>query len=522
MGTLTIVLPSAHSGGAVEAVFQDNREMIETASSPELDISYLAWYADVEHTVHEITSGHRLVLDYHLFTNEATRQQAATVVERKKLVPSTLRAIRRSEQAKVAEFHWPFAYMLEHKYSESKLRFDHLKGLDHVRTQILQQACEDEGFVLGLAHIKYEVSGYCDEPYAGYGGHCGDPYNQNDDIDAHDYNVHEQDHSFTLMNITLIDGQECVEDVVFKEVNILQPEWFENRDKDEKRHDPDGETTCTTHYYRDSCLLILPRNRYEDLILGSTTTSLKQARALLHSLVHKLKEAKRNSSDSNLDSSIGSAKSQLGSLCRIFLRNSWLDEQLFTAAIILDEPSVIYDLARRDETQISEDQFLEIGRAMPFEVSVPGQWKKATAIAAQMSRKISTTWAALSAVRVGFEESFRSKEPMGDYISVDSLRGWAFSVLEKLLKVVHVLDNEDVQSLISAIHVHNDVKLFLSKIVLPFIKRNMTDRNFTLIPLCFIQRVREWQSSSRDRHSMLQRGGWQPTTRLAAKPRSRD
>ena len=70
-GSLVIVLPSAHSGGALHLRHGDKEVIHESSSKfnepPYDSVSWIAFYSDVEHEVAVVESGYRVTLTYNLY-----------------------------------------------------------------------------------------------------------------------------------------------------------------------------------------------------------------------------------------------------------------------------------------------------------------------------------------------------------------------------------------------------------------------------------------------------------------------
>ena len=79
--TLVIALPSEHTGGDVVVQLRDEEQILKTQGLCDFGYSYLAWYADVNHSVSKIESGHRLVLTYNLIHQASDSCRMATVLD---------------------------------------------------------------------------------------------------------------------------------------------------------------------------------------------------------------------------------------------------------------------------------------------------------------------------------------------------------------------------------------------------------------------------------------------------------
>ena len=79
-GTLVMVLPSAHRGGEL-VVRHAGREVVVDLSGGEVsEIAFAAFYADCEHEVRPIASGHRVCLIFNLIQTRAAAGRGKPVV----------------------------------------------------------------------------------------------------------------------------------------------------------------------------------------------------------------------------------------------------------------------------------------------------------------------------------------------------------------------------------------------------------------------------------------------------------
>ena len=428
-----------------------------------------------------LTSGYRLVLNYNLvYTNGTPFPRAETVLERKRFIPLALRALRRSELEADAGLKWPLAYMLKCKYDAQNLGLEHLRGIDHIRAQILQQDCQKEGFSLCSAHIERTVLGGCEEAYSydRYDRYSG---GYDDDDNAHHDTLEETDSTLELTNIVLPNGTVCAQGVKFGMEDILQPDWYEDKNPDEEDYDRMNDPPTTTHYFRNHCLLIIPESKCEDFVFDATANSVEQARDLLNALMRRFEEAKRRGVRLKVDPSLEPSRNRLSKFCyRVLDRFTWFGDQLFSAVLLLDNPSLMHSIACIHEIYLFPQHiFSMIGQALPFELSNPTQWKEATAVAAQKSKKLNTIWVALSAVIEGFKKSLMQKAAVPDSTSLKSIQTWAFSVLADSLKVLQTFDEEDAETLVRMSQEHPDGEKFLFGTMLPFAKMHVMNESFT-------------------------------------------
>lgn len=161
--TLVIALPSEHTGGDVVVQVGNEKQILRTQGLCDFGYSYLAWYADVNHSVSKVESGHRLVLTYNLIHNAPNSSRMASVLDDHRQNLSKVLALW-GMQVREIESHSEYVdeklvYILEHEYSEANICLNHLKGKDQLRARYLSEACQDQGFCLFFPHFEYSQSG---------------------------------------------------------------------------------------------------------------------------------------------------------------------------------------------------------------------------------------------------------------------------------------------------------------------------------------------------------------------------
>lgn len=167
LGTLIVVLPSAHEGGEL-IVRHDGRERtLDLRNLDPGELRYAAFYADCEHEVRPVSAGHRICLVYNLVMTSSAKGGGAAVPDPRPHVENAAQALR-DWRRKRPEGGAKLVYLLQHRYTEANLSFAALKGSDAARASALCGAAEDAGLVahLGMVHIEEYGSA---EYYAGYG-----------------------------------------------------------------------------------------------------------------------------------------------------------------------------------------------------------------------------------------------------------------------------------------------------------------------------------------------------------------
>ena len=269
--TLVIALPSEHTGGDVVVQLRDEKQILKTQDVCDFGYSYLAWYADVNHSVTKVESGHRLVLTYNLMRQESDSSR----------VPSILDNHRQSLGKVLAAWHPPnmeqespfddgfkqLVYILEHEYSEANICLDQLKGKDQLRTRYLLEACQDQGFSLFFAHIEYSKSGSIEEEdYDVYGS-----------TSFHDF-IDEIESKWSLHTVFQYDGKQIAKKIALEEEDILETFDFSDIEPDDEECDGwTGNEGCTaTHFYHRTCAVIVPRACRPDFLSAARNVDIKE------------------------------------------------------------------------------------------------------------------------------------------------------------------------------------------------------------------------------------------------------
>ncbi|MCJ1432049.1 hypothetical protein MMC27_001405 [Xylographa pallens] len=479
LGTLVIALPSPHTGGAVEVVFGNERRLLETAPNSEFAFSWLAWYADVEHAVQRIASGHRLVLTYNL-VNRATEESrcAASLGNDKQMVVKALQGWNSAYQQ--LPRYWPLAYMLEHKYTEANLRFDHLKGRDRVRAHCLQEACGEEGFSLFLANLEQTIIGSCEENYRSH------YYETSDDEDGHHNIEDEVERSLQLKTIALPNGVVFARDIEFEEENILQEEPFGDSPDDEDYEGFTGnEGASTTHYYRKTCLLVMPEDSQDDIAFKLMLSDEQGIQRMLRSLLNEIRNVKSSSLGGFSRASLQQCQKKLERFCKIIINEyhslgSSVDKDVVEAALLLDRPSLFANYVKVRPYSIPFSSYTRIGFALPFEVSKSSDWMATAADGAREAQGIQEMWSILRCIVSGVERSLGDTSKRAG-ITLDAVYTWVYSLLMAKVTVSGPLESKDICLLVDISHMHQQGKQFLLDTVVPYVKRDVFEKKFVVV-----------------------------------------
>ncbi|KAL5360089.1 hypothetical protein BJX96DRAFT_164901 [Aspergillus floccosus] len=160
-GTLLIMVPSAHKGGAVSV---KHRREKKSLSIPAGEHSYVCWYSGVSHEVRCITSGCRCVLAYNLSVGPSMPRPSFGIVQGPEIgiVRDALQEWLQATQKRCAVY-----YKLDHEYTEKNFSFEALKNNDMSRVQALKDLASELDMNIFLALLEKKTEGTCPDLYMG-------------------------------------------------------------------------------------------------------------------------------------------------------------------------------------------------------------------------------------------------------------------------------------------------------------------------------------------------------------------
>ncbi len=155
VGTVVVSLPCKHTGG--DLIVQHGKEqerLYARAAASGSSFSIAAFYADCEHEVVKIRSGHRVSLVFNLLVAPEKSTSVAGLSET-------------SEPWREAFANWDsklkkVAILLEHRYTRSSISWDLLKGSDRETALNIVKGAKDAGYQAGLALVTYARKGAID------------------------------------------------------------------------------------------------------------------------------------------------------------------------------------------------------------------------------------------------------------------------------------------------------------------------------------------------------------------------
>ena len=179
VATLVIALPVAGSGGELIIRHREKETVVDMRAEEASELVYAAFYADCEHEIRPVTSGHRICLVYNLImqgTDSISTEPPSYEAEIDRL------AIELRARCRDPETSGKLVWMLEHDYSEAGLSFATLKNFDAIVGKTLTDAAERADCKLHAALLHAEETDYVV-------GH--DPVRRIDDVSNEDFDFVE-------------------------------------------------------------------------------------------------------------------------------------------------------------------------------------------------------------------------------------------------------------------------------------------------------------------------------------------
>lgn len=305
-GSLILNLPARHSGG--ELVIRHNGREERVDFGAEFDASEIRWaafFADCEHEVLPVTSGHRLCLACNLILSNAKSGKAPTAP--KKGSDELLEGLRQIAQTRGDDLT---AILLEHRYTQESLSLAALKGDDRARSAALFAAAEKAGLTARLALVSLYQMGQLEEDYDRqyYNSRRRRGHSDTDEADGEMGEIYEE--SLTIEHWrTPEDKTEKLGSFMIAETNLLSLATLGEGDPDEKFAEGyTGNAGCAVeHWYRRAAIVVWPQAagpvlfaRYDfrsacesfaSLAKTSSREALPHGHALIHEARKRLQEA---------------------------------------------------------------------------------------------------------------------------------------------------------------------------------------------------------------------------------------
>jgi hypothetical protein len=166
VGSLIVVLPSAHEGGALVVEHRGKKQILR-GTQRGTALSLLAFYSDCRHEVQPVRSGHRIVLTYHLLHRRAAKRGEPL---RAPAIEGLARSVETYFSTPVAD-RWSkrppapperLVYILDHEYTQKSLAWERFKGADRKRARALRTVAKRFDCELYLALADVHENWTCD------------------------------------------------------------------------------------------------------------------------------------------------------------------------------------------------------------------------------------------------------------------------------------------------------------------------------------------------------------------------
>lgn len=180
-GTLLLQLPSPHVGGELRIRHGSRETRIDLSATDCSELAFAAFYADCEHEVRPVESGHRVCLVFNLLRGAASDTPLASAPSHDAEVAQAARLIGAAFSAEDAPRK--LAWLLAHQYSQAELGFAALKGVDAAVAGVLCRAADSAACDAHLGVVHIEESGPAEVHYVPSRGRGYRDFDQ-DEIDA--------------------------------------------------------------------------------------------------------------------------------------------------------------------------------------------------------------------------------------------------------------------------------------------------------------------------------------------------
>lgn len=227
-GTLIVGLPAAHTGGELLVSFDGKIEVIDfVPATRNYKIPYVAFYADCEHEIKPITSGHRVCLVYNLVQKKG--KEKIKLDHLGGYVDRLAALLKTSEE----DHDIPKIVLLGHQYTPANFTMDALKLNDRPKAEALLLAAQKAGFYAKLGLVTSYQSGELDEDSAsdsydsyrsgGWGSRYYDDEDEEEDELTANGTMGEVYDSYINVEHWMEEGVPPLREIEFEEEDLISP-----------------------------------------------------------------------------------------------------------------------------------------------------------------------------------------------------------------------------------------------------------------------------------------------------------
>lgn len=271
--TLVVCLPSRHEGGTLIVTHDGETKRIDFGgAAAEFNIQYAAFYADCQHEITPVTSGHRVCLVYNLAIARQKRQPSAPANS-----PAVDTAAELLPKFFADDSRDKIVIPFKHQYTEAALDPRDLKGTDRACMDVLTRAAEQIGYQAFVALLTHFQTGSPDYGTISYSRprrrYRRFDSGMDDDISGEDQGaqfeeVFEEQRSLDCW----LDPQgreQPFGKLGFEEEelvsNLAEEDWPYKQEISEATG---NEGATMERWYRQAVLVIWPRDRYFRILAG--------------------------------------------------------------------------------------------------------------------------------------------------------------------------------------------------------------------------------------------------------------
>ncbi len=270
-GTLLLQLPSPHSGGELRIRHASRETRIDLSATDCSELGFAAFYADCEHEVRPVESGHRVCLVFNLLRGAASDTPLASAPSHDAEVAKAARLIGAAFSAEDAPRK--LAWLLAHQYSQAELGFSALKGVDAAVAGVLCRAADAAASIAYLGVVHIEESGPAEVHYVpSWRRHYRDEFDD-DEIDAKGvtYEVVEISDTARYIDhwVTIGDQRPALGRLPLGQGELLPAGALDDEPPDEDRllESTGNEGVSFERAYRRAALILWPSARQIEVLL---------------------------------------------------------------------------------------------------------------------------------------------------------------------------------------------------------------------------------------------------------------
>ncbi|KAL8765527.1 MAG: hypothetical protein Q9209_007435 [Squamulea sp. 1 TL-2023] len=440
--TLVVCLPSKHEGGEVIVKHQGKEMTVKSSDASEFGQTHIAWYSDVIHEIKPVTAGYRLVLTYNLLRTQGTCPSSASTVMNERAEICKILTTWKSRYEAQQPVMKKLAYFLDHHYSTVNLRFDRLKGHDRLLGRLIKDVCDAEGFTPLLANAAYTISGISED----------DP----DDCTE----------SLVLSILVDFNDKMVLDGADIGKGEFVQEDRYDRMPDEQEHEDTGNQGTESTHFYRDTVLLLMPTAHLLDFKLETLSNNS------IISWIKMLIDRYNNTQSQSAKEDINRICTRESQNCRstaymILVQCVKACEALQDHGLLL---KIAQGLSGHSQSASIYAAFVETLHVYKFD-------KTRSSFDEMISPKrlISTHYNMLSRFRLHYQSTKSEKRPLTQWTIYNE---WERSAIERILGTTERVVYHDAVPLVMWVEIHGEE--LSTKAILPFLSGHTSNTAFMI------------------------------------------